>query len=180
MVHLTEKNSRNEELEDWYNLYSDALFKYICVMTRDYQQAEDLTHETFIKAYNNYETFQRHSETKTWLFRIAHNVTIDFLRKRKPLRIIESFLQNKKDSNPLPEDMLQLKEEARELYKALGQLNPSNREVIVLRKIKGFTIKETSEILGWSENKVKVTLHRAIPILKNQLAKEGYLYEETT
>ncbi|OIJ15751.1 hypothetical protein BKP35_01810 [Anaerobacillus arseniciselenatis] len=110
---MTEKNSRNGELEEWYNLYSDAVFKYICVMTRDYQQAEDLTHETFIKAYNNYETFQRQAETKTWLFRIAHNVTIDFLRKRKPLRIIENLLQNKKDSTPLPEDMLQMKEEAR-------------------------------------------------------------------
>ncbi|MCD8510916.1 MAG: RNA polymerase sigma factor [Bacillus sp. (in: Bacteria)] len=177
---MTEKNSRDEELEEWYNLYSDAIFKYICVMTRDYQQAEDLTHETFIKAYNGYETFQHEAETKTWLFRIAHNVTIDFHRKRKPLRIIESFLQNKKDSNPLPEETLQMKEEAKELYKALGQLKPAYREVIVLRKIKGFTVKEASEILGWSENKVKVTLHRAIPILKDKLAKGGYLYEKTT
>lgn len=173
-------DTRNTEIEVWYERYSDAIFKYICVMTRDYQQAEDLTHETFIRAYNSYDSFKGNSTTKTWLFQIAHNVTIDFLRKRKPLRIIESFLQNKKDASPLPEDILDMKEEAREVYKALGKLKPAFREVLVLRKIKGFSIKETSDILNWSENKVKVTLHRAMPMLKEQLAKEGYLYEKTT
>lgn len=176
---MTFTDNKSTELEEWYHLYSDAIFKYICVMTRDYQQAEDLTHETFIRAHNSFENFERKSETKTWLFRIAHNVTIDFLRKRKPLRIIESFLQNKKDTDPLPEDMLEMKEEIREVYRSLGELKAAYREVIVLRKIKGFTIKETSEILNWSENKVKVTLHRAMPMLKNQLAKEGIYYEKT-
>jgi RNA polymerase sigma-70 factor, ECF subfamily len=167
------------KIEEWYQLYSAAIFKYICMMTRDYQQAEDLTHETFLRAYNNYDSFERKAETKTWLFRIAHNVTIDFLRRRKPLRIIESFLHNKKDQSPLPEDILDMKEETKELYKALGDLKQAYREVIILRKIKGFSIKETAEILNWSENKVKVTLHRAIPLLIEKLVKEGYLYEKT-
>ncbi|WP_261178593.1 RNA polymerase sigma factor [Anaerobacillus sp. CMMVII] len=146
-------DNKNIEIEGWYHLYSAAIFKYICMMTRDYQQAEDLTHETFLRAYNNYDSFERKSETKTWLFRIAHNVTIDFLRRRKPLRIFESFLHNKRDLSPLPEDILDMKEEVRELYKALGSLKPAYREVIILRKIKGFSIKETSDILNWPENK---------------------------
>jgi len=90
-------------------------------MTGDYQQAEDLTHETFIRAFNSYESFERKSEAKTWLFRIAHNVTVDYLRKNKPLRIIESFLLNKKDTNPLPEDILDMKENIREVYKAMDK-----------------------------------------------------------
>ncbi|MFA9555782.1 RNA polymerase sigma factor [Evansella sp. AB-rgal1] len=173
-------NDKKIELEKWYQLYSDAIFKYICMMTRDYQQAEDLTQETFIRAYNNMETFERKSETKTWLFRIAHNMTIDYLRKNKPLRILESFLLNKKDTAPLPEDVLHMKENIREIYRALGNLKHSYREVIILRKIKDFSIQETSDILGWSENKVKVTLHRAMPLLQKELGREEAVYEETT
>ncbi|WP_407272103.1 RNA polymerase sigma factor [Radiobacillus sp. PE A8.2] len=171
---------RKIEIETWYEDYSDAVFKYVCMMTRDYQQAQDLTQETFIRAYNNYDTFERNAEAKTWLFRIAHNVTIDYLRKNKPLRMMESFLQNKEDLTQLPEDKLSVEEDVREVYQALGKLKPAFREVIILRRIKEFSIKDTSAILGWSENKVKITLHRALPMLRKQLEQEGFSYEETT
>lgn len=90
----------------------------------------------------------------------------------------EAFLF-KKDPNPLPEEKIEMKESAYELYKALGAIKDSYREVIILRKIKEFSIEETAEILGWSDSKVKSTLYRAIPVLEKQLLKEGYLLEET-
>ncbi|MDG5786401.1 RNA polymerase sigma factor [Evansella sp. AB-P1] len=164
-------------IDEAYEQYSDAIFKYICMMVRDYQQGQDLTHETFIKAYENYESFEGKAELKTWLFRIAHNVTIDYVRKKKPLRLIESFLNNKKDPSPLPEENLKIQEDVKVLYKGISNLKPAYKEVIILRKIKGFSINETSEILHWSENKVKVTLHRAMPLLKKELEKEGYEHE---
>lgn len=168
------------ELEEWYDAHSDAVFKYICMMTRDYQQSEDLIQETFIRAYRAYDTFERKAETRTWLFRIAHNVTVDYLRKNKPLRMLESFLLNKKDTSLPPEDILEMRESITQIYKALGNLKATYREVIILRKIKGFSITEASVILGWSENKVKVTLHRALPLLQKELDKEDFLYEKTT
>ncbi|MBU9723559.1 MULTISPECIES: RNA polymerase sigma factor [Bacillaceae] len=171
---------KKQEIETWFEEYSDPIFKYICMMTRDYQQAEDLTQETFIKAYRSMDSFERNASEKTWLFRIAHNVTIDYLRKQRPLQLFESFLSNKKDGNPLPEDVINMKESYREVYQAIGSLKNSYKEVIILRKIKGFSIEETSQILNWSETKVKVTLHRAMPILRKQLEKEGFLYEKTT
>jgi RNA polymerase sigma-70 factor (ECF subfamily) len=75
--------------------------------------------------------------------------------------------------------MIQIKESSYELYKALGAIKDSYREVIILRKIKEFSIEETAEVLGWSESKVKSTLYRAIPVLETQLLKEGYLHEGT-
>ncbi|ADU30629.1 RNA polymerase sigma factor [Evansella cellulosilytica] len=167
------------ELERWYEQYSDSVFKYICMMTRDYEQAEDLMHETFIKAFKSIDTFEGRSKVRTYLFRIAHNVTIDYLRKSKPLRIIESVLLNKKDTSPLPEEVINMKESVREIYRALGKLKAPYREVIILRKIKGFSVKEASEVLRWSENKVKVTLHRAMPLLQHELGKGELCYEET-
>ncbi|QGH35480.1 sigma-70 family RNA polymerase sigma factor [Gracilibacillus salitolerans] len=163
---------RKRILDEWYQVHSDAIFKYICLISKDYQQAEDLTQETFIKAYHHMDNFQKKAQVRTWLFRIAHNVTIDYLRKRKPLRVFEAIFHQQVERKALPEEQLIIQEEVRELYQALEKLKPAHREVIILRKIKGFSIKETSTILNWSENKVKITLHRAMPVFKQALKSE--------
>ncbi|TQS75873.1 RNA polymerase sigma factor [Ornithinibacillus gellani] len=148
------------------------------MMIRDYQQAEDLTHDTFIKAYKSYSSYKGKSKPKTWLYRIAHNITIDFIRKQKTLIVFKNFFHTKAENDPLPEDIVAIRENSRELYKALGRLKSTYREVIILRKIKNFSIKETSTILKWSDNKVKTTLYRAIPALEKELVKEGFTYEK--
>lgn len=171
---------RKKEITDWYDQHSKSILSFILLMVKDYQQAEDLTHDTFIKAYLFYDSFKHHSSEKTWLFSIAHNVTVDFLRKQKTSLYLKEKFLFQKDYNPLPEDIIEIKEESYELYKALGELKDTYRKVIILRKIKGFSIEDTSKILGWSESKVKSMLFRAIPALKKQLIKEGYWNEKTS
>lgn len=168
-----------KEIADWYDQHSKSVFSFILFMVNDYQQAEDLTQDTFVKAYVYHHSFKRQSSEKTWLFRIAHNLTVDFLRKKQPALFFKDTWILKKDNAPLPEEIIELKEDSHELYEALGKLKSTYRAVIVLRKVKGFSIRETAVILGWSKGKVKSTLHRAIPALKNQLLKEGYLDEQT-
>lgn len=169
---------RKEEIEDWYDQHSKSILTFILLMVKDYQQAEDLTHDTFVKAYLYYESFKNHSSEKTWLFSIAHNLTVDFLRKRRPSVFFKEFFHSQKDHNLLPEEFIKIKENSYELYQALGEIKDTYRKVIVLRKIKGFSIEDTAKILGWSESKVKSTLFRAIPALKKQLIKEGFFNEE--
>lgn len=168
----------NDEIAEWYDKHSESILSFILVMVKDYQQAEDLTHETFVKAYMYYDSFKQHSSEKTWLFRIAHNLTVDYLRKRKPIMLFKDVFFSKKDDRPLPEEAFEIKEESYELYKTLEKIKDTYKEVIVLRKIKGFSIEDTARILGWSESKVKSTLFRAIPALKKQLKEEGYLDEK--
>jgi RNA polymerase sigma-70 factor, ECF subfamily len=169
---------RKDEIAGWYDQHSESILSFILVMVKDYQQAEDLTHDTFVKAYLYYDSFKQHSSEKTWLFSIAHNLTVDFLRKRKPTMFFKEMFFLQRDDRPLPEEVFQIKEELHELYKALGKIKDTYRKVIVLRKIKGFSIEDTARILGWSESKVKSTLFRAIPALKKQLKMEGYLDEK--
>lgn len=170
---------RKEEIADWYDEHSKSILTFILLMVKDYQQAEDLTHDTFVKAYLYYDSFKNHSSEKTWLFSIAHNLTVDFLRKRKPSIFFKEFFLSQKDNNNLlPEEIIKIKENSYEFYKALGEIKDTYRKVIVLRKIKGFSIEDTAKILSWSESKVKSTLFRAIPVLKKQLIKEGFLNEE--
>ncbi|MCM3412691.1 RNA polymerase sigma factor [Metabacillus litoralis] len=170
--------NKKKEISEWYDQHSKSVLSFILLMVKDYQQAEDLTHDTFLKAYLYYDSFKHYSGEKTWLFSIAHNITVDFLRKRKPAMLLKEIFLMQKDYIPLPEEIFQLKEESYELYKAIGELKDTYRKVIILRKIKGFSIEDTAMILSWSESKVKSTLFRAIPALKKQLLKEGYSSEE--
>lgn len=170
---------REEDINEWYDLYHQTIFKFIFMLTRDYQQAEDLTQETFFKAYKYYHTFNSQSSEKTWLFSIAHNVTVDYLRKQKPIRFFKELFQAQIDSKELPENVVQLKESSVEIYEAMRELKQSHREVIILRKIKGFSISETAEILNCSESKVKSTLHRGMLALEKRLLKEAELHEHT-
>ncbi|MDG5789612.1 sigma-70 family RNA polymerase sigma factor [Evansella sp. AB-P1] len=169
------ENAQNQVTE-WYQKYSNDIYQYILFMTGDHERSKDMMQETFLRAYDHLSSFQGNN-AKGWLFRIARNITIDSLRKEKPIAYL--FDQNTYvvSNNVSPEKITILNEVERELYHALGQLKMSYRDVIVLRKIKGFSIQESSNILGWKESKVKSTLLRALKALKRQLEKEGYNHE---
>lgn len=170
-------NNKNREIIEWYEEFNESIFKFIFMMIQDYQQAEDLRHETFIRAFINYDSYRHDGNAKTWLLSIAHNLTIDYIRKRRPIMLFKEVFSLKKDDRPLPDEVIQIKESSYELYKALGKIKESYRKVIILRKIKGLSIEETAKVLTWSESKVKSTLFRAIPALEKQLLKEGYFNE---
>lgn len=72
-----------------------------------------------------------------------------------------------------PAEQLDLQEEQQALYRAIQQIKPAYREVLILRGIKGLSAKETAEILQWSENKVNVTLHRAMKAVRDKLELAG-------
>ncbi|TFB22954.1 RNA polymerase sigma factor [Filobacillus milosensis] len=163
-------------MNQWYEEYNNDLYQYIFYLIRDHDQAKDLLQDTFLKAYKKYDTFKQ-DNTKGWLFRIARNVTIDFVRKKHPVSYLMDTLPAKQSHDSAPEKHLALNESEQELYQALGHLKRSYRDVIVLRKIKEFTVSEVADILGWNEQKVRVTLTRALQALKRQLEKEGYEHE---
>ncbi|MCM3735643.1 RNA polymerase sigma factor [Bacillus cytotoxicus] len=98
---------RKDEIEDWYDQHSKSVLSFILLMVKDYQLAEDLTHDTFIKVFLYYDSFKHHSSEKTWLFSIAHNLTVDYLRKRKPTMVFKEIFLLKKDDKPLPEEVFQ-------------------------------------------------------------------------
>lgn len=161
---------------EWYDAYSHLLVKYLAKMLNDPYQAEDLMQDTFVKAYQ-YVLHEEIKYPKTFLFRIAHHLAIDHLRKQSPIQMIKDFIV--KDNRPSIETILEIKEESKDLYDAILSLKPSYREVIILRKIEEFSIKETAMILNWSESKVKSTLFRATRALEKKLVKGGYINETT-
>lgn len=166
-----------QELNEWFTQYGESILTYILLMVRDYQQAEDLTQETFLKAYRSKQQFKERSSVKTWLFSIAHNVTIDHFRKKHPLKHYLGLTMEEKDGMPLPEQIVEMNEESEELYRAIQQLKPTYKHVIILRKLKEFSTAETAHVLNWSESKVKMTLSRALVELEKVLTKGGVINE---
>ncbi|MFJ5770165.1 RNA polymerase sigma factor [Psychrobacillus sp. NPDC093180] len=166
-----------EELAKWFDQYGESVLTYILLILKDYQHAEDLTQETFIKAYKNQHKFEQKSTVKTWLFSIAFNVTNDHFRKKHPLQHYLDITKTEKDYKPIPEQIVVMNDQTEQLYRAIQQLKPSYKHVIILRKLKEFSTEESSIILNWSESKVKMTLKRALAALKNELLDGGFTYE---
>lgn len=170
------QQSVKEQVNDWYLNYSKDIHQYIFFLTNDHEQSKDLMQETFLRAYNRYDSFQGEN-CRGWLFKIARNVTIDFVRRKKPISYLLESFPMLKSNHANPEQILSYTETERELYMALEKLKGPYRDVIILRKIEEFSIQETCQILGWSESKVKSSLLRGMKALKKQYEKEGAQHE---
>ncbi|GIN87411.1 ECF RNA polymerase sigma factor SigW [Heyndrickxia sporothermodurans] len=162
-----------KKINDWYYDYSNDIFRYVFFMISERDQAKDILQETFIRAFANYETFDGENE-KSWLFRIARNLTIDYIRTKKPISYLLDFFPTLKSTEKNPEQITMLNETERQIYNSLNKIKHQYRDVIILRKIKEFSIVESAQILGWTENKVKVNLFRGMKALKKELEKEGF------
>ncbi|MFA9557600.1 RNA polymerase sigma factor [Evansella sp. AB-rgal1] len=165
------------KIKEWYELYSNQIFRYIFVMIRDRQQARDLMQETFLNAFKHINDFRGDSNPRTWLYQIARNVTIDYQRKKRPITYFITTFSPVKSNEPTPQEILELGEDMDLLFQALSKMKPIYREVIILRKLKEFSIKETAEILGWKESRVKTMLHRGLNELRQEMLKGGYSSE---
>lgn len=175
---MPDKAIHHEQIIQWYDTYSMQLFKYILKMIKDAAQAEDLTQETFIKAYNYLLKDKDITYPKTFLYRIAHNLTIDYIRKKAPIQMVTDFFTQQKDAGPSIESIIEIQETSQEIYDALAVLKSTYRSVIILRKVDGFSVRETAQILSWSESKVKSTLSRGLKALEKELDKGGVVHEE--
>ncbi|GGA60128.1 RNA polymerase sigma factor [Ornithinibacillus halotolerans] len=165
------------QIQQLYEDYHQEIFRYIFMMIGERQQARDLMQETFIKAFLNIESFRGDASYKTWLYRIARNVTIDYQRRKKPGTYILDHLAPMKSDQATPEEIALLGDDVEQLYIALSRLKKGYRDVIMLRKIREFSVKETATIMGWKESRVKTALHRGLNALRDEMKKEGYRSE---
>lgn len=157
-------------IEQWFHAYSQDVYRFLVYYTGR-TDIDDLVQETFVRAL---KAMQRRAEMienpKTWLFAVARNVAIDERRRAKLIDWLpDVFLQHLVSRDKTPEESLELSENKRLLYEILNQLKRSYRDVLILRGIKGLSSKETAEVLGWTEAKVNLTMHRAMKAIQNNM-----------
>lgn len=168
--------------EKIYHQYHEDIYQYIFYMVKDKQETEDIIQEVYIRVLRSYHSFNHESSEKTWIFSIARHVTYDYFRtlKRKRNRIVEFFNWSEKGNhiqatNKTPEEVVVQSDEIIQMYHCLDTCTANQREVIILRYLQQLSIKETADILGWTESNVKTTQHRALKALEKcmQLQDEG-------
>jgi RNA polymerase sigma-70 factor (ECF subfamily) len=167
---LRDETNTEEEIRNIYQLHYKAVYRFIVSFTKTQDEAEDLTQEVFIRSFKSFSNFKRKSNVKTWLFSIARNVAIDYSRKAKRKLIFnEVLLKMIPSKQKSTEDVIEIKEQVGDVFSTVKNLKNEYRMVILLRAVNDFSIKETADIMGWSESKVKVSYHRALKQLKTHL-----------
>ena len=151
--------------------YSGQVYRLGLKMLQNPQDAEDILQETFIKAYKALPNFEGRSSLSTWLYRIATNEALMFLRKKRPeqVSVDEPIETDDGDERPrqiidwccLPEHELMSTESRANLDHSVQQLPDSLKAVFVLRDIEGLSTRETADVLDISEAAVKTRLSRA-------------------
>lgn len=155
--------------------YHQKVYMVILGLLRHREDALEVAQETFFRAYRKINSFQGGSSFYTWIYRIAVNISIDAQRrqKRNPLDFRENMdevldAQNEVARDPFAD--MQDRELRENLVKAINDLTPEHKAVIVLRTIDGLSYKDIGEILGCSEGTVMSRLHYARKKLQDKLS----------
>jgi RNA polymerase sigma-70 factor (ECF subfamily) len=146
-----------------------AVYRFLVHLTRDVHQAEDLTQETFAAAWEKIATFQGRASLATWLHRIAYTKFIDARRAERRAAGMRERLAGARVSPADPFDAVTAGDEARRLYRALHELDESERTVLVLHYLQGLSYREMASVLDEPAGTVKwrtaVALHRLRALL---------------
>ena len=169
---LVERAQRHdaEAFAQLYEEHFDKIYRYIALKIGDRTQAEDMTQQVFLKALRSIASFKpRGFPFSAWLFRIAHNLVVDYLRKRsKRLAApLPDSIPASHDSDP--QQVVEQKLDIEQLLIATQHLTPAQREVISLRFTSELPINEVARTMGKSQGAIKALQHSAIVALRRAL-----------
>lgn len=167
----------DRDFSQLYDEYFDRVNRYLRCRVYNTWDADDLTTTVFIKALEKFDQYSRTSPFASWIFRIAHNTFIDFLRKNWETPVEqEEILEGKIDNTWQPEQQALTNEEIRLLKERLDLLTPDQRDVLTLRYFADLKIQQVAEVLGKTESSVKMISHRGLHQLQ-KLYEEGNSHE---
>ncbi len=155
-----------------------SVYNFVARFTGDLAEANDITQEAFLKAWKNFKKFDQTKNFKTWIFTIARNTSLDWLRKRRPTAF--SALQKFSNENDeafdvsdeslvSAEEIFDIKKDSERLSGILKKLSPLQQTVIMLKVNENLTFQSMSEILGEPLNTVKSRYRRALASLKAKM-----------
>ena len=155
-----------------YEEYYDKLAHYVYVHIGNKEEAEDIAGEVFLKALKSLKSYKEQGiPMQGWLFRIAHNLTVDYIRKADKRRTvpIDSVILTGEDN---PVDAAEKNIEFERVTEAMKELTIEQREVINLRFFGGLTSKEVGDILSKSDGAVREMQRAAIEKLRGIMGVE--------
>jgi len=149
-----------------FETYHDPIYRYVLGLVKNPAEAEDLTQDTFLRAYRYGELLREPEAVRGWLYRIATHACLDRLRQRKPLVSLDSDeggdrVQPPVSQSPSPLKVSERKETSACIQRCLDFLPDKYRAVILLHEAHSLTAPEIAALLGVTLTTVKIRLHRA-------------------
>ncbi len=162
--------------------YLKPIYNFVYRYTKSGDSAEDITQDVFVNVWKSIKKFDQNKKFKTWIFTIAKNTSLNWVKKKKPLLFSElsklkaedggrddSFTDSILDPAPLPDEIFAKADLKNKLELAMSSLDNNYRAVLFLHYNDHFTFQEISEMLGKSINTIKSQHRRGIVLLKKVL-----------
>ncbi len=158
-----------------YDHHQPHIYRYVWLRVRHSRLAEDLTSEIFTRMVANISAFRStNTPFRAWLYRIAHNLIVDHYRKQDGRIIVPLYYaESVRESMNNPYSIVEQKLSMERVDQALDQIDPFQREVVVLRFIVGLSLKEVAHTLDKSVAAVKSLQHRGLAALRIALKQEA-------
>lgn len=167
---ITKKNER-EQFNDVIRTHQQMIFAYIFRIVKNYQDAEDLTQDTFVKAYRKMDTLKDNRKIKSWLYQIAYHTAMDYVRKRSVLLLFDASKVNE-----VVYEVDYFSDET--TNEIMATLNYKEHTLMTLRVLEEMSYEEISSIMHVSSTVLRKRYERLIKKLRKQfLDKEGEIFE---
>ncbi|MGC2193847.1 MAG: sigma-70 family RNA polymerase sigma factor [Terriglobales bacterium] len=168
-----------EEFDALVRRHQRRVHRFLLTLLRDPEEADNLTQECFLRAYQNLSSFRGESSLETWLLRIAANLARDHARNRKAgfwKRFLgldhgheDGTAEHVRSRTPSPEQILLAREDVRAVWEVASQLSRQQRAVFLLRFVEEMELNEIASALGLQVGSVKTHLFRAVQTVRSRL-----------
>lgn len=174
------KNGNYTVFKEIIDLFKNRVFGMAYKFTNNYDEAQDLSQEIFLKIYKEIGGFRFESKLSTWIYRISINTCLDWKRKNSKVKILSTNVLNDddetididiKDDGPLPDELFIRSESQREVHELLYGLPDKYKAVIIMYHFNNMSYQDISTALDIPERTVETRLYRARRLLKDELIK---------
>lgn len=167
-----------EEFMHGYEQHADAIFRHCLFRVYDRERAKDLMQETFFKTWSYLAEGEKIDNLRAFLYRTATNLIIDESRKKKSLSLDE-LLEEGFSPADYSHEAMEIASSAKEIMWIVDELEPTSREVLLMRYINELSPKEIGSLLGESENTISVRIHRALKKAQKILEQKTAFHKNT-
>ncbi|WP_153732346.1 RNA polymerase sigma factor SigW [Sporosarcina obsidiansis] len=171
-------NGNQEAFEEIVIHFQNRLYQVCYRMLNNAAEAEDIAQEAFVRAYVNLETYDQKRKFSTWLYRIATNLCIDRIRKKKPDYYLDAEVPGTEgldmysqiaSDKELPEEEVEKMETKDRVQYEVSRLPDKYRTIIILRYMEDLQLQEIADILEMPLGTVKTRVHRGREALRQQM-----------
>lgn len=161
------KKGDKEAFGEIYELFAERIFRYIYFKVGKREEAEDLTQQVFVRVWESLDDFKfRKNPFSSWVYRIAHNLVVDFYRKQKDVLSLNDDIKIEIADSLDLDERLYYKEEVKKILSLINRLPQEQKDILILRFVDDLSYGEIARIMKKSPLTLRVLQHRALKKLK--------------